>query len=295
MSDVRLHSASPFVRHLDGVAPAGGNAGRRIALLLSAVVGVLMLVASVAGLIVDGLYRDPPSTASMLRGFDLVTLVVVVPALAGALLGVRRRSPLAELVWVGLLAAVVYTYALYVFGTAFNDLFVVYIAVFSGAMFGLVLALASLDVPAVIDRLRRRAPARLISAFLALLALGLGGMWIYASLWFAGTGQLPAGSALVETDQVVHLGIALDLALLVPAYAAGCVLLWRQAAWGYVIAALVLVSGVVHQVGYLVALPFQASAGVPGAVAIDAAEPVIAVLFLTGTVLLLRPLRKAGP
>jgi hypothetical protein len=295
MSDVRLHSASPFVRHLDGVAPAGGNAGRRIALLLSAVVGVLMLVASVAGLIVDGLYRDPPSTASMLRGFDLVTLVVVVPALAGALLGVRRRSPLAELVWVGLLAAVVYTYALYVFGTAFNDLFVVHIAVFSGAMFGLVLALASLDMPAVIDRLRRRAPARLISAFLALLALGLGGMWIYASLWFAGTGQLPAGSALVETDQVVHLGIALDLALLVPAYAAGCVLLWRQAAWGYVIAALVLVSGVVHQVGYLVALPFQASAGVPGAVAIDAAEPVIAVLFLTGTVLLLRPLRKAGP
>jgi hypothetical protein len=294
MSETSVHVAAPLGRS-DGPAPARGNVARRIAVTLSAAVAVLMLVASVGGLVVDGLYQDPSSTASMLRGFDLVTLVVVVPALACALLGVRRRSPLAELVWVGLLAAAVYTYAIYLFGTAFNDLFVVHVAIFSGATFVLVLALASLDVPAIADRIRPRAPARLISAFLAVLALGLGGIWIYMSLWFAGTGQLPAGSALVETDQVVHVGIALDLALLVPGYAAGCVLLWRRAAWGYVISAVVLVSGVVHQVGYLVALPFQTSAGVPGAVAVDPAEPVIAALFLAATVLLLGSLRKAVP
>ena len=61
-------------------------------------------------------------------------------------------------------------------------------------------------------------------------------------------------ACVADRAPVVHLGIALDLALLVPAYAAGCVLLWRRAAWGYVIAAVVLVSGVAHQVGYLVAL-----------------------------------------
>jgi hypothetical protein len=43
----------------------------------------------------------------MLRGYDLVTLVLVVPALASGL--VRRRSPLAELVGVAMLAATVYT------------------------------------------------------------------------------------------------------------------------------------------------------------------------------------------
>lgn len=253
-----------------------------------------MLVASAAGLLVDGLYREPESVSSMLRGYDLVTLVVVVPALAIALFGVRRRSPLAELVWIGLLAAAVYTYAIYVFGTGFNDLFLAHIAIFSGSAIAVALALASADVRAIGDSIGPRTPLRLISTFLALLALGLGGMWIYDALRFAVSGQVPAGSGLVETDAMVHLGIALDLSLLVPAYTAGCVLLWRRAAWGYVIAAVVLVSGVVHQIGYLVAMPFQTRAGVPGAAMLDPAEPVIAALFLGATVLVLAPLARDG-
>src|SRR5690242_4379059 len=73
---------------------------RRVAVYLSALVAILMLVASAGGLLGDGLYRDALPTSSMLRAYDLVTLVVVVPALAASLLGVRRGNPLAELVWV---------------------------------------------------------------------------------------------------------------------------------------------------------------------------------------------------
>jgi hypothetical protein len=98
---------------------------------------------------------------------------------------------------------------------------------------------------------------------------------------------LPAGSALVEPDVVVHLGIALDLALLVPAYVLAAVWLWRGFPVGYVLAAVVLVSGTLHQVSYMVALPFQTVAGIPGAVAFDPVEPFIGLIYLSATAVLM--------
>lgn len=274
---------------------AAGDTDHRIraAMTLSTVALASMVGASVAGLVVDGLYRDPPSTASMLRGYDTVTLLVAAPLLAAALCGVRRGSARAALVWVGMLTYAVYTYGLYAFGTAFNDMFLVHVAAFSSSVFALALALSALDVAGIAARLRPRTPVRWISGLLAFLAVGLGGMWIVNALRFAVTGQPPQGSALVETPAVVHLGYTLDLSLLVPGYALAAILLWRRTGWGVVLAAAVLVSGTVHQLGYLVALPFQVQAGVAGATAVDPGEPPIALAFLVATLALLAGVR--GP
>jgi hypothetical protein len=188
----------------------------------------------------------------MLRGYDLVALVVAVPALALAQRQARRGSERALLVWVGMLSYLAYTYAFYLFGTSFNDLFVLHAAVFGGSIFGLVLSVSALDVPAIGARFAQRTPRRLVAAVMGLLAASLGGMWVYYSVRFTLTGEVPAGSALVEPDSVVHLGIALDLALLVPAYALAAVLLWRDVTAGFVLASVVLVAGTLHQVSYLV-------------------------------------------
>jgi hypothetical protein len=264
----------------------------RVAWLLSAAAAVPMLVATLAGLLVDDLYRGPASLASMLRGYDLVTLTLAVPALTATLVGVRRGSRVAVLVWVGMLAYVVYTYAIYLFGSGFNALFLVHVTVFGCALFALALALANLDPAALAARPAPRRRTRWIAGLLALLSLGLGGMWVYHAIRFAVTGEVPAGSALVETDAVVHLGMVLDLTLLVPAYAVAAVLLWREQVWGHVLAAVVLVSGTLHQVGYLVAMPFQVAIDVPGAVALDPAEPAIAAAFLLATIALLTGMRR---
>jgi hypothetical protein len=261
---------------------------RRAARLVSVVVAGLALVATVAGLLVSEVYTGSASVAQILRGFDLVTLVVVVPTLLWAVRSAASGSDRAQLVWGGMLACLAYTYAYHVFGTPFNDLFLLHIAILAGSIFGLVLTLMSTDVPGIGRRFDPRTPRRAIAVLLGLLGLGLGAMWVIHSAVYAVTGEIPVGSALVETDTVVHLGIALDLALLVPAYALSAVLLWQGRAWGYVLAALVLVSGVVHQISYMVAMPFQAVADVPGAVAFDPMEPVIAAIFLGATVLLLR-------
>jgi hypothetical protein len=268
------------------------GAARRAAVWVSVLATLLMAAGSVAGLVTAGLYGELESTASMLRGYDLVTLLVVVPVLSAALLGVRRASGVAGLMWVSMLAASVYTYAIYVFGTGFNDLFLVHVAVFSASLFALVLGLTAPDLAAVGSRLARGGGwGRAVAVLLGFLAAALGGMWVYVSLRFAITGDVPAGSALVETETVVHAGIVLDLALLVPAYAGACIGIWRGRPWGYVVGAVMLVSGIVHQIGYLVALAFQATADIPGATAFDAFEPVIAALFVVGAALLLAPLR----
>lgn len=254
---------------------------RSAALALSVVTLVGMAVACAAGLLVDDVYGDPESTASMLRGYDAVSLVVAVPLLGWALRAVRSGSRRGELVWVGMLAYAVYGYALYVFGTGFTDVLLLHVIVLSSAVFALPLALATVGpAPAA------RSPA--VAVVLGVLGVSLGAMWVVAALRYAVSGTVPEGSALVETDHVVHLGIALDLVLLVPGYLLAAVLLWRRSGWGGVAAATALVSGTVHQLGYLVALPFQAAADVPGAQSFDAAEPVIALAFLACALAVLR-------
>jgi hypothetical protein len=246
----------------------------------------------VAGLLVDGVYTGSESTAATLRAFDLVHVVLVVPALVLTTAPARRGSDLGQLALASVGAYVVYTYAFYLFGTGFNDLFLLHAAVFGAALWLLVLTLAGLDVESLAHRFGAQTRVRVVASILALLAVSLGGLWVYSALDNAVTGDVSAGSQLVETDLVVHLGMAVDLALLVPLYAAAAVLLWRRTPWGYVLASLALLPGIVHQLTYLVAMPFQVAADVPGAVSTDPGEPVIVLLYLAAATLLLRGTRR---
>jgi hypothetical protein len=267
----------------------------RTAIRLTLVLTGLVAGASLAGLLVDGVYAGPQATAEMLRAFDLVAVLVVVPGLAVAARRAARGSVVAHLVVASLVAYVVYTYAYYLFGTGFNDLFLLHAAIFSTGLVALGLVLASLDVAALADRFGTKTPARIVAGSLGLLAAALGGMWVYVALDNAVTGDLPAGSVLVETGTVVHLGMALDLALLVPLYGAAAVLLWRRAPWGYAVAGVALLAGVLHQLSYVLAMPFQVAADVPGAVAYDPVEPVIVLLYVGAAVLLFRGARRPSP
>ena len=249
--------------------------------------GVLVLAASVAGLLVDDVYTGAESTAAMLRGYDLVHVVLVVPSLVVATVAARRGSVLGRLGVAALAAYAVYTYAIYLFGTGFNDLFLLHVAVFGAALWLLVLTLAGLDAEELASRFGPQTRTRTIGGLLGVLSVALGGLWVYWAVDNAVTGEVPPGSQLVETDLLVHLGMAMDLALLVPLYAAAAVLLWRRAPWGFVFASLAVLPGILHQVTYLVAMPFQVASDVPDAVSSDPGEPVIVLAYVAAAVLLL--------
>jgi hypothetical protein len=197
-------------------------------------------------------------------------------------------------VWLGLLMYTGYNFAIYAFGSAFNAMFLAHVALLPLSIAAAVLVSLNLDAASIRGRFRRRTPVRSISAVLMLVGLGLAGMWVFYSLRFAVTGVLPDESELVLPMPAVHLAYVLDLAFFAPACVLASILLWRRNSWGFVLAPAVLVFGALYQVNYVVALVFQAKAGVAGARGFDAAEPFVVGVFLIALVIMSVSMRPSA-
>jgi hypothetical protein len=259
--------------------------GLRAAYRLSAAIAVLMAIASAAGLLIEDLYRDGPWAREALRGGDLTTIAVAVPALIATLVLARRGSRAAQAVWIGVLAYSVYNYAYYAFGAAFNDIFALHIALLSCSIAALILAVAIIDVDAIASRFRDVRGARWIGGFLAVVGMVLGGLWLFLWIRFAVTGELMAD---IPADGI-HLVFAIDTSLLVPALVTAGVFLWRRTANGFVFGTAMVVMGAIYQVNLLMAGLFQASADVPGVKPFPLEGIVLATGFATSVLLLIRP------
>lgn len=214
------------------------------AYILSAVIAALIIVASAGGLFLDGLYRDNTWATTQFRGSDVVRLVVTAPVLVAALVLAWRGSPRAQLVWLGTLWLAVYDYAFYLFGAAFNDFFLIYVALFALSILALIFALPQVDANAIGRQFQARTPVKWIGGYMLFIAVFLGGLWIAQSLSFVVTGQLP--QSIVDSGHPTGIVFALDLALLVPGMVLGALWLWQRRSWGYVLAAIMLVKGTIY-------------------------------------------------
>ncbi|HET6966863.1 MAG TPA: hypothetical protein VFI44_01240, partial [Ornithinibacter sp.] len=222
------------------------RAGPRLtaAWVVSIAVVVLMVAQAGLGLAVTGLYPEQTWAVAALRGNDLVTLVVVAPALALALaMSHRRPTSASVLVWLGLLFYGSYNYAYYAFGTAFNDVFLLHVAAFSGSTAGLVLLGSSIDAIETARGVVTGTRARVVAGFTTLVGVALLGAWGTISVRFAVTGDLPEN---VMPPSAVHLVYALDMGVLAPMFLLAGVLLWQRTAWGAVLAVAVNVSGAAY-------------------------------------------------
>ena len=263
-----------------------------IAQALSAAIALLMAVASAVGLSAHGFYRDNAWATAGFRGNDLVTLVVVVPLMIGAIVLARRGSARAGLVWLGTVAYALYNYAFYLFGAAFNELFLAYAAIVALATWTLILALPALDVGALAPRFSPRTPIRWVEANMLLIALFLGGMWGAQSLAFIATGKLP--QVIVDSGIQTSIVFALDLALLMPAMAVGAILLWRRRPWGYALSAILMIKGTAYTLALLAMSVFSANAHIAGAWDFAPVWAIFCLTSLLATGALLRGLRPAA-
>jgi hypothetical protein len=235
----------------------------RTAFILSIAVVILMTIASAGGLFIDGLYRDNLWTSSQLRGSDLVRLVAAVPLLAGALVFMRHGSRRALLVWLGLLWMTVYDYAFFVFGAAFNEFFLIYVALFTLSMLALLFALPKVDAQEIKREFEASAPVKWISAYMLFIAVFLGGMWIAQSLSFVASGVVP--QSIQDSGHPTGVVYALDLSLLVPGMVLGAIWLWQRRPWGYVLGVMMMVKGTVYPLALVGMTIFSANSGVPDA------------------------------
>jgi cellulose synthase/poly-beta-1,6-N-acetylglucosamine synthase-like glycosyltransferase len=203
-----------------------------------------------------------------------VTLVVAVPMLVAALILSIRGSHRATLIWLAMLNFMLYNYAFYLFGAAFNWFFLIYVLLFTLSIFALIFGLLNIDVNRISGRFQERTPVKWISGYLLFVAIGLSIIYISQSLAFVATGQLP--EIVLKSGHPTSVIFALDLSLLVPVFTLGAIWLWKRRPWGYVLATMSAVKGATYTLVLTVVSLWGANAGVPGAL-----EELPLWLFLT--------------
>ena len=217
------------------------------AFILSILIAVLAVIASVGGLLLDGLYRDNAFVRTTWLGNDAVTLFVAVPILVVAMiLSNTSPKPLAsaQLVWMGMLDYMLYNYAFYLFGAAFNWFFLIYVALVGLSIFALIFGLANLDVNTISRQVRERTPVKWIGGYFLLVVFGLSVVYLVQSIGFIVTGELP--DIVHKSGHVTNVVFALDLTMVIPWLALGGIWLMKRKPWGYVIAGILNVKGLLY-------------------------------------------------
>lgn len=218
--------------------------------ILSIIIAVLMITASLGGLFLENLYRDNAFIARLWRGNDLVTLTVAAPLLIGSMFLAAQGSSRALLVWFGVLAFTLYNYAFYLFAAAFNWFFWIYVALFSLSIFALIFGLTKIDAEEIGRQFSARAPVRWISGYIVAFSVFMGAMWIVRSLSIFTTGEVPQD--IVRTGHPTGIVYALDLSLIVPSMILSAVWLWQRKAWGFIIATMLMIKGFTYPLALVV-------------------------------------------
>jgi len=189
----------------------------------------------------------------------------------------------------GALGYLLYVYATYALGVAYNPLYLAYLALLAASLFGLVAAFAATDRAALAAAAADpELPHRFLSRFLLTSAGVTAVLWLQPLVTALLQGTAPAGLD-VYTTTVTY---ALDLAVITPAAALAGVLVRRREPLGYLLAAPLLVTLVLLLPTITLSTALQAAAGISFTAA-EVAGPVagFGILGGVGTWLLVRLLR----
>lgn len=259
---------------------------------LSSILAMLLLVASAAGLLVPGLYRDAPLWAAQARGTDLITLTVAVPSLMVSLILAARGSLWAMVVWPGVLGYTIYMYAIFAFTTAFNSLFLVYVAAFSLAISSLVALLVRVNANGLRIHVAPRMPVRPIAIYLFVVAGLFALAWMREIIPATVANTTPA--SLNGTNLPTNPVHVLDLSVLLPLVVLSGIWLWQGHNRGYLLSGAVLTTMTIVGMSVIAGIVFEAATDPTIALT---PLPMLAVVTLIGLWLLVAYLRnvRQGP
>ena len=228
-------------------------------------------------------YWDTVSTVAQMQANDLVTLLLGLPLLAVAACLTRRGSLRGRLLLAGTLGFFLYTYMSMCFGTAYNPLFLVYVALFGLSLYAFILTMLTFDLATLPQHFSDRLPRRWIAGLLLFAAGFLALAWIgRIAATFTSAAPLPLENITTMFIQ------AMDLVLVVPLCVLAAILLLWRSAWGYLLASVALLKFLT--MGTAVALMGinMARVGVPVTVIELAVFPTITLLNLVMVVALFK-------
>lgn len=276
-----------------GSRQRGHTDGRPLSPAYFGALAVMVLVATVYGLVVEDAYRlVSEMTQETWRAQDAVSLSLV-PVILWSSRRTRARSLTAHLLTTGIALWWAYCYAHLSIGAPLNPLFLVYLAILLLAGFATLDGLLRLDVHAV-EPAFTRAPLRAAAWFLALGGIGIGTLWL-SEIIAAWPGGLPPNIHLSELPNPTWV---LDLAWIIPMCLAAVVLMRRHHPAGPVLAAVMLLALLILSVSMLLVTPFAVAEGLHTDPEIRTQIVVFTVVFTAlGAVelwLLLRGRRRLG-
>ncbi len=231
-----------------------------------------------------GLYfYDTVSTAAQMQGNDLIALVVGLPLLAISTWLAFRGSLRGRLLLTGTLGFFLYTYMSMSLLTAYNDLFLVYVALFSLSLYAFVLCLMAFDL----RDLPAHFSARLPHGWIAALLFVVGGFLSLAWLGRIINPLLAHTTPALENTTTLVIQ-TMDLGLIVPAAFLAGILLLRRSAWGYLLASVFVLKAITLGLGVSAMGINMALAGVPDSLAIVVPFLVITALNIPAAYALLK-------
>jgi len=250
---------------------------------------VLSAAAAAAGLAVTGLYRDNAAMIRQAQSSDVATLVAAVPMLAAGLWWSRKGAAAGQVVVLGALGFLAYSYAIFAFSVVIGPATPAHIAIVGLAAWSLGLKAVRLEASPLDNPPGTRLPRRTTAVFLLVVVVLFGVSWLGQILGAITSGHLPP--AVADLNLPTNPIFTLDLAFALPVLTLGGIRLIRGDPRGRAMAVALLVFSVLMGLEVLVIFLLSVQAGVP----VDASITVVfAVVVLIGVALLARGLMPPG-
>jgi hypothetical protein len=235
-----------------------------------------------------GLYfYDTVSSTAQMQANDLITLVIGLPLLAVSTWLAFRGSLRGRLLLTGTLGFILYTYLSMSTLTAFNALFIVYIALFTLSMYALILSMMSFDLQDLPKHFSDKLPRGWIAGLMFVIAGFFALAWLGRIFAALQPGVVPALEN--TTTMVIQF---MDLGLIAPAAALGGILILRHSAWGYLLSSIMMAKGVTLGLAVSTMAVNMALKGVPDSLSIMIPFLVITTANLIMTVVMLKNVKE---
>lgn len=213
--------------------------------VLSILLVVITLGVSVAGIVFPSLYQDNPTFVLIWQSNDIVTLLVALPLfMIGMVSYLKAHSIKALMVWMSMIWYLVYNYAYYVYGAAFNALYLGHLAIYSIGIMTIILALVDFPIALISSPTKLGLSHKVVIGEMIFVATGLSMIYILQSLLFAFTGVLPA--IITASGHVTSVVFTIDMSMVVVFFILSVILMLKKHPWGFVIAFIANLKGVIY-------------------------------------------------
>jgi len=179
----------------------------------------------------QGVYdHDTVFNTGASQGADVVALLAL-PLLFVSFMFYRRDSLRAGFLLVSALAYYLYYGASLGFVVAYNNLYLVYLALFSASFFAFVLALTAINLPSLPARFSPRLPRRGMAIFMFVVGVGVAFIWLSDVINALTTNGVPQALG----SHIALVTYTLDVGIIAPACILAGILILRRAPLGYLL------------------------------------------------------------